>query len=207
MKKLIPKLIFVAVLVVIVLGGKFFIDQKTVSYAPVVNKALTKYYVSNNVAELQPIIELLDEYKTDETIRANIQEYSMSIIGTWFTQMDNKYFCDASNLNACKAQLSEFTKLLDKLIVLYEFKCEDGFTILLPSNYRFLKAEAEDKIAGLQKVIARPSAGNPKDSETIRLEKCNAAVDCTNCRDNKCTCYYVDENKNREPITCIVQTQ
>ena len=102
------------------------------------------------------------------------------------------------------AQLDEFKILNDKLNKLYETKCDDGFTIIIPSSYTNLKNQGTSKITALEKVIGLASATSPQDSEEIRKTKCATATECSSCRDNLCTCNYVDEEKNKETITCYV---
>lgn len=207
MKKFIPKLFIIISIVLVVLIGKSVIDHKTVDYKTIVNESLMSFYVNGHVKELQPIIDLLEEYEDDDVIRADIQSSSLSIVGSWYTYLDEKYFCDISNLNSCKAQLDEFIILNNKLNNLYDFKCEDGFTIIIPSSYTNLKNQGIKKVEGLEKIIKNPSAKNPLTSEEIRLRKCLVAVDCDNCRDGVCKCYYIDEDKNREEISCKKDVQ
>lgn len=206
MKKALPKILFILLLVGIILGGKKFIDFKTTPYTETVSDSLTKYFVSGDVAELDPIIELLEKYENEDEKRKEIQNYSLDIVGSWYTYLDNKYYCDNINLNSCIAQLAEFKVLNEKLTNLYETKCEDGFTIIIPSSYTNLNKQGATKVAGLEKVVNNPGSISPQNSEKIRLTKCATAVECESCRDNLCTCYYVDkETKDREAVTCFVK--
>lgn len=200
MKKYI-KWIFFVVLVILVFVIKGMIDKKTVNYEAILNESFTSFYISSSKDDLKPAIELLNKYKNDENLRIKIQNYAFSIVGSWYKYLDEKYVCDRYNLNSCKVQLEEFKGLDNKLNDLYEYKTENGYALLLPSAYSNLNSEGVKKVSGLEKVIASPSAKNPKDSEEIRLERCNSAVDCTNCREGLCKCYYID-GKNREEITC-----
>ena len=204
MKKFLPKLIFIICLVGVIIGGKKYIEYKTENYTEVVSKGISKYFVTGDTKELKPIIKLLEKYEKDEVIRKDIQEYSLDIVGSLYLYLDNKYFCDKNNLNSCMAQLDEFKILNQKLFNLYETKCDDGFTIIIPSSYTNLKNQGASKVASLEKVIGLASATSPQDSEEIRKTKCATATDCSNCRDNLCTCSYVDEDKNKESITCYV---
>ena len=204
MKKALPKILFIVVLVGVILGGKKLIEFKTEDYRETVTTSLTEFFISGDTSKLEPIIEILEKYEDDDEKRKEIQDYSLDIVGSWYLYLDNKYYCDNKNLNSCKAQLEEFNTLNDKLNKLYETKCEDGFTIIIPSSYTNLKNQGDVKVAGLQKIIDLPSATNPQDSETIRKTKCATATDCSSCKSNICSCYYTDENNNRETVSCYV---
>lgn len=200
MKKYI-KWIFLVVLIILVFIVKGMIDKKTIDYETILNDSFTSFYISSSKEDLKPAMELLNKYKNDENLRTKIQNYAFTIVGSWYKYLDEKYVCDRNNLNSCKVQLEEFKRLNNKLNDLYDYKTKNGYALLLPSAYSNLSSEGEKKITGLEKVIASPSAKNPKDSEEIRLEKCNKAIECNNCRDGLCKCYYMD-GKNREEITC-----
>lgn len=202
MKKNIIKIIFLVFVIAIIIGGKKYIDHKTFNYKEVVDQSITSYLVAGTTDKLEPIISILDKYANDATMKSNIQSYSYTLIGSWYTYLDGKYVCDKSNLNSCKVQLEEFNALDAKLQNLYSMKSKDGYTIIVTSAYNNLKSEGEKKISGLQKIVASPSAKNPLTSEEERLQKCMVAVDCESCRDGVCKCYYLDENKNREALTC-----
>lgn len=206
MKKALPIILIILLIIGIIFGGKKIIDFKTSDYTEIVTNSLTKYYVSGNVSELEPVIELLEEYKKEDDKRKEIQNYSLDIVGSWFTYLDNKYYCDNINLNSCIAQLAEFKVLNEKLTNLYETKCDDGFTIIIPSSYTNLNKQGATKVAGLEKVVNNPGSVSPQNSEKIRLTKCATAVDCGSCRENLCTCYYVNsDTKDREAVTCLVK--
>ena len=91
MKKILPKLLFLGLVVAIVLVGKHWIDVKTYDYRDEVNKSLTNYFINGNTKELNPIIDLLNEYQDDEEYRKEVQSYSAQIVGNWFVYIDNKY--------------------------------------------------------------------------------------------------------------------
>lgn len=200
MKKYI-KWIFLVVLVILVLIIKGMIDKKTVDYETIINDSFTSFYISSSKDDLQPAIELLNKYRNDEKLRTKIQGYAFSIVGSWYKYLDEKYVCDRNNLNSCKVQLDEFKRLNNKLVDLYDYKTKNGYALLLPSAYSNLNSEGGKKVSGLEKNIASPSAKNPMNSEEIYLDRCNNAIECTNCRDGLCRCYYMD-GKNREEITC-----
>ena len=76
-------------------------------------------------------------------------------------------------------------------------------------GYSFLgwstsSSDYSNLLLNTQEVINLASATSPQDSEEIRKTKCATATDCSSCRDNLCTCSYVDEDKNKETITCYV---
>lgn len=201
-KKKFTKIILLLLIVAAIFLGKKVIDYKTIDYKEIVTKGLTDFYVTGVTSHLDPIVDILNEYENDEKIRNEIQKYSVELVGGWFTYLDEKYLCDYSNLNSCKAQLADFQAFLIKLDNLYLKKCNDGFTIIIPSSYTNFKSELEKKIKDINTVISSPSARNPQNSEEIRLKKCLVAVDCDNCRDGLCKCYYVDSNRNREEVVC-----
>lgn len=204
MKKLLPKLILIIAIVGVAIGGKKYIDYKTEDYKETVTKSLADYFISGDVSNLDDVIDILEKYEDDEDKRSEIQVYSLDIVGSWYLYLDDKYYCDNKNLNSCQAQLDEFNSLNEKLKNLYETKCDDGFTIIIPSSYTNLKNQGDVKVAALQKIVNLPSSTSPKDSETIRKAKCASAIDCENCRNNICSCYYTDENSNRETVSCYV---
>lgn len=206
MKKALPKILFILLIVGIIIGGKKIIDYKTSDYKEAVSESLTKYFINGNVEELKPVIELLEKYQKEEELRKEIQDYSLTIVGSWYTYLDNKYYCDNINLNSCIAQLAEFKVLNQKLTNLYQTKCEDGFTIIIPSSYTNLNKQGAIKVQGLEKVVNNPGSISPQDSEKIRKTKCATAVECSSCRENLCSCYYVDsQTKDREPVICFVK--
>jgi hypothetical protein len=205
MKKALPKILFILLIVGVIFGGKKIIDYKTSPYEKIVDDALTKYFVSGDVTELKPVIALLEEYQKEDVKRKEIQSYSSSVVTSWYIYLDNKYYCDNVNVNSCQAQLAEFKILNNKLTNLYETKCEDGFTIIVPSKHTDLNKQGSIKVEALERAVANPGAISPQDSEKIRLTKCATAVDCDSCRENLCVCYYVDaQTKDREPVKCIV---
>lgn len=202
MKKGIIKLIFVIMIVVLIIVGKNIIDKKTFKYEETLENSLSSYMVSGNASDLDPIVELLDEYANDKDIRNGIQSYSYSFLGDWYTYLDGKFDCDRYNLNSCEVQLSEFEVLNSKLENLYSIKSEEGYSIIVTSAYNNLSSEGAKKIEGLEKIVNSPNATNPDDIEEERVQKCAVAVDCESCRDGVCTCYYLDEDRNREELTC-----
>ncbi len=196
------KIITLVIIIIIILGGKWFIDNKTIQYEELVNESLSSYYISGNTKELQPIIDLLEKVKKDDKLKKEIQDYSLSIVNSWYTYLESKYNCSKSDLNSCLTQVDEYTLLDSKLKNLYSLKCSDGFTIILPSAYTNLVNVGEEKIASLNKMIKSPSAKEQKNSEEIRIEKCNKATTCESCRDGLCTCTYINDNKSSETISC-----
>ncbi len=201
MKKTVIKIFIFAAFIGLIFLGKKIIDDKTIDYTETIKTNLTDFYVNGSERYLDEIIEILNTKKNDDKVREDIQSLSYSIVGSWFTYLDNKYFCDNDNLNACKAQLSEFNELSQKLANLYSKKCSDGYTIIKPSSYSSLKRQADKKIVDLEAIVNNPRSTNPKNSEEIRLSKCERATDCE-CRDGKCQCYYTS-NGTREEVTCV----
>ncbi len=207
MKKFLPKLIIIILFVAVIFGGKAIIDKKTVNFEDVINKSLANYFITGDSTKLSSITELLDEYNSDENIKTNIKNYTSNKVAEWFTYLDIKYVCDLSNLNSCRAQLTEFESLNLKLKDLYKKKSKNGSTIINPSAYINLESEGEKKVENLKLVINNRYASNPKNCEEIRVRKCLSAVDCDSCREGVCKCFYVDKDKNREEITCYTDIQ
>ncbi len=203
MKKVIFRIVIILVIVGAIFGGKKYIDQRTYSYKTEINDALTNYFVKDDDTSLNNILNVLDKNKRNDAKRTEIQNYSYQVVGSWFTYMDQKYACDdttyRANKNSCIDQLSEFQKLKDKLEQLYNYKSKEGYTIILPSYYNSLLSQSQKRIADLEKKVK--NSRNPQSAEEERLEKCNKATECENCRDGICTCYYT-ANGVREGLTC-----
>ena len=203
MKKLIPKLIFIALVVAVIFGGKYFIDIKTFNYRDVVKTSLTDYFINGDVNALEDIVDLLNKYVDDEEYRKSVQSYSADIVGSWFVYTDNKYLCSSQNKNSCVVQYSELMNLTTKLEELYKCKADDGYTIIVPSSYNSLKKQTEEKVFSLQKAINNTNAKDPQNIEQIRLRKCQLTNECDRCYEGACTCYYTDSStKVREELQC-----
>ena len=199
MKKLIPKLFLILVFVGIIFYVKDYIDKRTYQFKDEVN--LTNFYVKNDYKGVTNINKLLDTYDNNDTKRKEIQSYCYSIVGSWFTYLDEKYVCNKTNLNSCKAQLAEFQDLNAKLVKLYSYKSSKGYTVITSSSFTSLKNQADKKIKDLEAVVKSNSYSNPKTSEEIREDKCNKSTDCENCKDGICKCYYTSGGV-REELTC-----
>lgn len=204
--KFVPKLAIFIVIVLVIIIGKKVIEVRTYDYKPTVSASLQAFYLSTNPNDLTPITDLLDKYNKNDNVREGIQEYAYSIVGTWYKYLDGKFTCDRSNRNACQVQQEEFNQLNEKLKYLYGKKSTDGYAAISPSKYQSLKTEGEKKINALNSYITDVNSKDPKDSETIRKEKCARVNkdECDNCKDGICTCYYIDNNKKdgQEPIKC-----
>jgi hypothetical protein len=208
MKKLIPKLIFIVLIVAVVVGGKYVIDLKTYNYRDDVKKSLTEYFIKGDVKSLDSIVDLLNKYVDDEEYRKNVQTYSADIVGSWFVYVDNKYNCSTANKNSCTAQYSELDALFKKLETLYNCKADDGYTIIVPSSYNSLKKQTLEKLAGITKAMSSSTARDPQDIEQLRLRKCQLTNECERCYEGACTCYYTDSStKVREELQCWGKAQ
>lgn len=196
------KFMILILLIIIIVIGKIYIDNKTINYEEIVNASLSSYYISGSKTDLKPITDLLEKINYDDKLKAEIQKYSFTIIDSWYSYLDGKYICTKSNLNSCLTQVEEYKILDTKLKDLYKYKCKDGFTIILPSSYTNLVNTGEEKITALNKIIKSPSAKDPKNSEEIRNEKCAKATVCESCRDGLCVCTYINEFKGSEKLTC-----
>ncbi len=203
MKKLIPKIIFFALIAAIIVGGKYVIDQKTYDYRTDVKESLTEYFIKGDVSSLDKIVDLLNKYVDDEEYRKNVQSYSADIVGSWFVYMDNKYYCSMANKNSCISQYTELMTLSSKLEELYKKKADDGYTIIVPSSYNNLKKQVEEKVFSLSKAISSNGARDPQNIEQIRLKKCQLTNECERCYEGSCTCFYTDSaTKVREELQC-----
>lgn len=201
MKKKFPKIIYLLLIIAAIFIGKHIIDQKNYPYKEEVNTNLTNYFIEGNQDDLTPIANLLEKYKHNKRKRTDIQNYAYSIIGSWFTYLNDKYVCNNNNLNSCQVQLDEFKNLTDKLVQINNYKSKSGLTIILSNQYTSLKNQADQKISEIESVVKANNSVNPKNSEEIRLEKCQKSTDCENCRDGVCRCYYTSDGL-REEITC-----
>ena len=203
MKKLIPKVIFFILIAAIIVGGKYFIDNKTYNFRDEVKSSLTDYFIKGDINSLDNIVDLLNKYADDEEYRKNVQNYSADIVGSWFVYVDNKYNCSLSNKNSCIVQFNELTTLSKKFDELYKLKASDGYTIVVPSAYNSLKKEVDKKLYNLSNIMASNGIRDPQDIEQIRLNKCRLTNECERCYDGACTCYYTDNTtKVREELLC-----
>lgn len=205
--KFVPKLAIFIAIIVVVLVGKKIIEVRTYDYKPEVRDSLQAFYLSKNSNDLSPITDLLDKYENNVNMREGIQDYAYSIVGSWYKYLDGKYTCDRNNKNACQIQQNEFNELNEKLKFLYAKKASvDNYTIISPSKYQSLKTEGEKKVNALNSYITDINSKEPKDSETIRKEKCARVnqEECDNCKNGICKCYYIDNSKKdgQEEITC-----
>ncbi len=201
MKKKFPKIIYLLLIIAAIFIGKYIIDQRTYQFKEEVNTNLTNYFIEGQQDGLTQMTNLLEKYKHNEKKRTEIQNYAYSIVGSWFTYLDDKYICNNNNLNSCQVQLDEFKNLTDKLVQINNYKSKSGFTIILSNYYSSLKSQADKKISDLEAIVKASNSVNPKNSEEIRVEKCQKSTDCENCRDGVCRCYYTSDGL-REEITC-----
>ena len=195
--KLFKRLAIFLVIFLILLFGKKYISCITVDYKSVVDEALSNYYISTNVSDLEPITELLNKYKKNAKIVKNIQNYSYEQIANWYFFIDKKYKCDENNLNSCVVQLQEFQLLNVKIKALKEVK-GGGYFIILPNAYDELLNSSTTKITSLTSATRNKNYTSPDNSEAIYQKKCssvNVDNDC-DCRDGTCTCSYTYTDNN-----------
>ena len=203
MKKLIPKVIFFILIAAIIVGGKYFIDNKTYNFREEVKDSLTEYFIKGDINSLDNIVDLLNKYADDEEYRKNVQNYSANIVGSWFVYVDSKYNCNIYNKNSCIVQFNELSTLSKKFDELYKLKANDGYTIVVPSAYNSLKKEVDKKLYNLSNIMASNGIRDPQDIEQIRLNKCRLTNECERCYEGACTCYYTDNTtKVREELLC-----
>ncbi len=203
MKKMIPKIILLLIVVAIILGGKYFIDYKTYDYREAVNDSLTEYFITGDTDDLKPIIKILDEHADDEKYRKDLQSFSGDFVGSWFVYIDSKYECSLGNKNSCAAQHVELTELQKRLTALYECEADDNYTIIVPSVYNSLNDQATQKITAISNILNSPSAKDAPTIEETRIRKCSMTTECESCREGTCVCYYTDSStKVREELVC-----
>lgn len=200
MKGKIFKIITIVLIILFVVFGKKYIDYLTLDYQSIVRDSLNTFYSSGDKKDLDPIIEILNDYDSDSQMIKNVQNYSIELIDNWFNYLSGKYYCDLTNLTSCELQKEEIDALATKIDLLYNYSAEE-VTIILPSSYRDLTAKKSEIDTNLNKVISSPRAKDPLTSEEIRLNRCKVATDCE-CRNGMCSCSYRDDNKTYS-ISCV----
>lgn len=195
------KTLLIILLIGLILGGKYYIDTITINYEEIIHTSLSTYYLNGKTEELKPIITILEKNKKNDKLKQKIQTYSIEYLNNLTTYLNNKYTCNKETLNSCIAKVEELTIFNTKLKELYNYKCQDGFTIILPSENTNLSRNINDKIIEWNKIIKNPTSKNAKNSEEIRNEKCTFAESCDSCRDNLCTCTYINNTK-KESVLC-----
>ena len=214
-KKLINKLIklgIILVIVLVVIFGKKYLNYITIDYKSQVDTALTKFYVSDSAQDLEPIKGLLETYKKNPKMIQNIQNYTYSQVGNWFTSTFYKFPCDQNNYNTCLVALQEFNKLLIKLDKMYAVK-GGGYFVISTAGYQELKSKGNSEVDKLTGVTNnRGSYSSPQNSETIHTNQCRASKDC-NCNTNTgvCACKYETKDANGntiyDDVTCYKADQ
>ena len=192
---------FILVVVSFVWFGKWLIDYKTFDYKATIHEALEKFYVSSQVSDLDPIVDLMDAYEKEEEIVNKIQVYVANEVGKWYTYVDSKYTCDKTNKMACAAQLEEFNILNTKLGVIHGVKANAGI-IIDPKGYVDLSAQGTKKVKTLKSTVLSAGSSNPLNSQELYEKRCNSTTECENCRDLTCKCYFIDEDMVRNEIIC-----
>jgi hypothetical protein len=201
--KLISTGAFLLVVVSFVWFGKWLIDYKTFDYKATTLDALEKFYVSNQVSDLDPIVDLMDAYEKEEEIINKIQVLVANEVGKWYTYVDSKYTCDKTNKMACATQMEEFNILNTKLGVIHGVKSKAGRIIIDPKGYVELSAQGTKKVKTLKSTYLSAGSTNPLNSQEIYEKRCNEVSECENCRDLTCKCYFIDEDKVRNEIICL----
>lgn len=198
--KAIKKLILFIVLFIIMFAGKKYIDYITVDYQSIVDEALSKYYISSDAKDLEPIADLLNKYTKNANIVKKIQNRSYEVVGNWFVYIDNKYVCDKNNANSCTPQLNEFERLNAKLEMLGTVK-GGGYFIIQPNAFESLKSEGANKVTRLAAATRNKTYTSPENSEAIYQAKCaninTSSTDCKcNNQDGICSCSISSTNKD-----------
>ena len=104
---------------------------------------------------------------------------------------------------ACAAQLEEFTNVNTKLGVIHGVKSSSGNIIIDPKGYLELSTSGSKKVKTLKSLVLSAGSSNPLNSQEIYEKRCSNAVECEQCRDSNCRCYFIDEtDKSRNEITC-----
>lgn len=194
MKK-IGKLLIIILLIVSVLIAKKIIDRRTENYTEIVKHSLNAFYVTANTKDLQPIIEIMNKHQDDRNYTNRLQDYASKEVEKWFTNMEGKYLCNKTNLNACPEALEENKHINTILDVLYSVKTDDNNTIINPSTYKSLSRQGAQNINNIEAIIKSPSSRNAKNSEEIREQRCKQAIECQ-CNNNSptCSCKYIESD-------------
>ncbi len=200
-KKLISSSCFLIAIISFIWFGKWFIDYKTFDYKTTINEALEKFYVSSQVSDLQPIVDLMDAYEKEDEVINKIQVHVANEVGKWYTYVDHKYNCDKTNKMACSTQMEEFNILNTKLGVIHGVKANKGL-IIDAKGYIELSAQGTKKVKTLKSLVLSAGSSNPLDSQELYEKRCNETVECENCRDQTCKCYFMDTDKTRNEIIC-----
>jgi hypothetical protein len=202
MKTLIIAAVFVVIIILGIFWFKSFYKNNMVKYKEKVGESLKAYYISGDTKDLKAITDYFSEYEDNVKIKEDIQSYCYDEITKWQNYIAEKYVCDLQNLNSCELQLNEYNELLTKIERLYSFKEVQGYKIITNQGHTSIVEELNKKIAYNEDIVSNFNAVSQKNEDEIRVAKCAATNDCTNCRNgNACTCVYV-ENGVREEVIC-----
>ena len=115
MKGLIKFAIIVALVAAVIIYGKKYIDENAVNINDTVSISLKKYYISENVADLEPIEKILEKNKNKPEVINQVNELVFIEVGGWFNYVAEKYTCDLSNRMGCKKLVEDLTKIKVKI--------------------------------------------------------------------------------------------
>ena len=196
------KLIILVLIIVTIIVGKKVIDNKTYDFSSEVRESLNKYFSSGNTKDLDKIINIIDENEKDRAYVDRIEDFASEEVEKMYAYVSNKYLCDKNNLNACAQALEEIKELNKKIDDLYEYKSKEGSLIINPSTYKTLQRNGQEKEKNIESVIKSFASKNAPTSESIRLQRCEQAIEC-NCNNSSktCQCKY-NTGKVTIPIVC-----
>ena len=204
MKKLLP---FIVVLIVGVIA--YFISirnfyKNKYPWENVVHVQLEKFYIDNKAEDLDVIAKLYETYSFDEEYMGKIQNKSNETVKKWFDNIKNKYICNLENYNTCLLYKKDLEDLING--TLYDLYKHDGYknyNIISWDTYNVIKGEYDKIIQEIETIEKNPNKSRQKDYEQLRKEKCAAATECNECKNNLCICTYIDPTgSKKEFVTC-----
>jgi len=204
MKGFIKFLVLVVAVVAFVYYGKKYIDDNAMNIDNTVVESLNKYYASENVKDLEPIIKLLNKNENKEEIINKINQLAYVQIGGWYNYLTQKYACNLDNKMACEKAKADINILQTKLNQIYSQKSSGGKTIISSAVYEKIEANIEKYMSGVEQAANNSQASSPKTSREILLQKCAYAKNCKDCSSSNtkhCNCEYAGA-KGTENLTC-----
>ena len=201
MKGLIKFAIIVALVAAVIIYGKKYIDENAVNINDTVSISLKKYYISENVADLEPIEKILEKNKNKPEVINQVNELVFIEVGGWFNYVAEKYTCDLSNRMGCKKLVEDLTKIKVKIEQINTVQTTEGIKLLSTTRYTELEQACDAALSAKTQTATNSAATNPKTARENTIIKCGDAWSCTDCNGSnakKCTCEYYNNTK----ITC-----
>lgn len=204
MKGFIKTGIVIAIIALVIIYGKKYIDRNAVNTEDTVIASLREYYITEDVKKLDPIMKLLENKSNKPEEIAKINQIAYVEIGKWHNYEIAKFTCSLSYLMACNKSIEGLNKLYGKLNQIYTLKTSGEDRILSAQAYNTLNNSLSTYITQRKTLAANTAAVNPRTDREILLAKCQYSSHCVDCNGNNakyCTCDY--ENTK---ITCPKNT-